>query len=213
MPPLRLIRGAPDHRGERVFPISHLQPLQAQSPASSVDLPALRNMLLWLAPPVHAPGDFARQLCRREWWKIERKRTRRRLCLQSQRSGRARVVLCPNPREGGRFPACAAAANARMCIERGTGTPTRGEAEPKGPMVSRTLITACEHCYHHRPRSARGVPRRHVLLRMNAPASYLAHFGGSHHPARGHRHAVRDCRAAQRCRNPCAGAPVSITAG
>jgi hypothetical protein len=59
--------------------------------------------------------------------------------LQSRRSGRAQVVLCPscpNSREGGRFPACAAAANARMCIERGTGAPTRGEAEPKGPMVT-----------------------------------------------------------------------------
>ena len=41
------IRGAPDHRGEGVFPIRHFQPLQAQSPASSVDLPTLRG------PPRH----------------------------------------------------------------------------------------------------------------------------------------------------------------
>jgi hypothetical protein len=53
----------------------------------------LNHMLLWLAPPVHAPGDFARQLCRREWWKIERKRTRRRRRCKRARSAGVRTVV------------------------------------------------------------------------------------------------------------------------
>jgi hypothetical protein len=45
-----------------------------------LDLGALNLMLLWLAPE-HVPGGSAlswRRLCRGEWWKIERKRKRRR---------------------------------------------------------------------------------------------------------------------------------------
>ena len=41
------VGGAPNDRGERVFPIRHFQPLQAQRPASSVDFPAFRR------PPGH----------------------------------------------------------------------------------------------------------------------------------------------------------------
>ena len=41
------VGGAPNDSAERVFPIRHLQPLQAQSPARPVNLPALRR------PPGH----------------------------------------------------------------------------------------------------------------------------------------------------------------
>jgi hypothetical protein len=49
------------------------------APSNNLDLDrTLNRMLLWLAPPERVMGDTARRLCRGEWWKVERKRGRRR---------------------------------------------------------------------------------------------------------------------------------------